>query len=1416
MILRIECKHNRISFTKYLFLFLLLVLTQLTAAQTADTKILLDFEESDRVKEKNRSYLNEYSDKAYSGKSSAIVRFAHYNNLRLEESSMYDWSGYDYVAMEVFNPLDINVPFNLVINDKPDGGYWNQLNHNTMIKPGWNTLKFHVNRYVGERGSIRVYRYVDLKKIRKFWFAISAEDKRKEQFKNEEFLVDSIRLLKAPKPPKVFEELKLYDFVKDKFRTQRGFQTVTRESLYTKEAGFGFVDTVIHNVHDSEHASTLNRDGIWVNKGHFRVDLPNGKYTVHINPYHLGLWFEQYWKKRTLKIQGKTVLDETCISIEDHLNRFLKFQDIEPEPGDHPYELYIDRLLKPIVTEVEVKDGFLKIEYEGSVTGICLNWLIVYPNTQAKKGQDFVKKLKPVLKDEYEQLMKSVPKKAVVDSNAMSEEQKRDGIYTALVGSDEFVRYGDILKTRGKSIELDGGYGERPMQAFMARNLKKNPVTLKISTTELKSKEGHVIAFKPEWIRYGVNQYQSWGFKHETYQLAPRFLRALPKEGLLLKQNLSRLFWLQIPLLESSIQAGTYKGVLNLDFGHKKVAYPLTLRVHAYELPKLDIAAGFFGLNPMPWGWYRPNGYVEWERKTRETILDILGERGFTTWSGLPEIRWRKNKEGQWVPGKEDVDHLMKAARERGFNHKIFTYGGIPFNIVRSDAKSGLGHLNEQDYYAYASKAWSKAVKDGDWLPIVYDYSDEPALYSQKVEEDMRESKFLMKYYPNLLRGGYSHAIPKDEYGYDLNLTFTDISVSSVTKEFSDVIQKKGARWGFYNPCLLLTQNNRQAYGEALFAAKKDGCDHMLGWFLTLHQNYPYFDLDGRENDAMMIFLKKDASFDMALKFEWAALGTEDYRLLMLLEQLANAAGSKGAEARQWLKKNYDDVNIFEHKNYLSHRVNEHTYEKSQQFRKTVKAYILELVGDQPKLKVKKASVRKSSKLMSLPNETMLFDFEDGSNDWSNQNIKGYKEPHVEIESSLQHVTSGKKSLKLSFTGGHLPTVYSEKITLKDWTGYKSLLADVYLERDALVVFRVMQEKSIRENHWNGYVGRYERAAIMKKGHHTLVALLNKKRDTKFSMNNGKVLRFEIALYDAVQGDVIYLDSIRVSKNEPAYEKTPLSQLPEYIPTKGTLFKVLGSDLKVKDFADLAKQKESEWKESKTQSLSEIKQNFNKIYEDHKRKDSSVRMCILQNGKPIASDGGDGETYAGWDDTYITCHEPESMLTVTGLKNFGNVGQYEMFMRHRVALMRANLSVLPKHAKILYAALVVSRTKREEPSRSYRNRNMWVVELCNRPWVESEVNAFQYARHQYWNNYSGRQWHGENPDSLPIIAAYGPGQGQHNVWDFTHAVKWWVEQENPNHGFWLYGDSKDWFLEAHYSESKDVEKRPMLMIIYKI
>ena len=101
--------------------------------------------------------------------------------------------------------------------------------------------------------------------------------------------------------------------------------------------------------------------------------------------------------------------------------------------------------------------------------------------------------------------------------------------------------------------------------------------------------------------------------------------------------------------------------------------------------------------------------------------------------------------------------------------------------------------------------------------------------------------------------------------------------------------------------------------------------------------------------------------------------------------------------------------------------------------------------------------------------EKLLFDFKDGADlkAWSqflpdNPKVPGAKEPPVKIELSGENAASGKRCLKLTFSGGKYPTVATHS-PLEDWTVYNSFKADVTASRTCLVAFRVVREDDRRK-----------------------------------------------------------------------------------------------------------------------------------------------------------------------------------------------------------------------------------------------------------------------------------------------------------------------------------------------------------------
>jgi hypothetical protein len=899
--------------------------------KVAPLRTLIDFEKQHRPSQEKYHYIRSYHSKSDLSPSAAgAFKLAAYNNLNMSDPSIKNWGGYDYLSMDIYNPLSTMESLALSIRDDKSSNYWTQLNHTSKIVPGWNHLRFHVNRFVGERGSVRVKRYLNIQNIKSCFFGVALESGRTSDL---DFLVDNIRLSKAPPPPKEFAGLVKFDFVAEKFRAQPGFTAILPKHSYNKEVGFGFQNAGIWRTHDSMYADTLNRDGIFINNGRFKVDLKNGRYKVLLSVNHLGYWSEHFWNKRSVSIQGKTILNESNHNAEDFYQRHLRFADIEPRLEDNAFDLYLGRVFSPLETVVEVNNGSLDIEFKGDNSGICLNWLMISPIEKERELQTYRKQLKLILKDDYANLSKDLTPKQELKASP----DKKISIHP--VGSGEMAKPYDTFTETLEQIDLHGGRLEKPVQAFVIRNHTEQDKEVSIRCSALTSKNGHRISPTSDWIRRAVNQYQSHTFNHETYELSPRFLKKLEHDHCTLRKEWSQLFWLKIPIPQGT-PAGGYQGELSIVGDGFQKRIPIHLEVHDYTLPKLDMSVGFFGITPYTFGYVKTPGVKEAQMKDRFKVLEILAEEGFTTFTGLPDMKFTL-KNGVGVLESDEVDQVMKKAKELGFNREVFTYGSGQFlSLLALDQHSGQiqGH-DAVVYHKELSKALERKFKSKSWLPIVCNYSDEASGYSQKVERDMKRYQILKTHYPFLLRGGFSHGIKKGEYGYELNNTFTDGSFSHFSREDVNHMQERGLRWGKYNLSLNLFHNNRRPYGEGLYRLKSEGAQHAIGWAMTLNCNYPYFDLDGREHDAMMVFRSKGGDFHRALKFEWTAMGLEDYRLLSLLSQKIKDNPGKSQKAKQWLEKRMSKIDVLK-KDYNKELTTNHSDQKLDDMRRKIRHFL--------------------------------------------------------------------------------------------------------------------------------------------------------------------------------------------------------------------------------------------------------------------------------------------------------------------------------------------------------------------------------------------------------------------------------------------------------------------------------------------
>jgi hypothetical protein len=375
---------------------------------------------------------------------------------------------------------------------------------------------------------------------------------------------------------------------------------------------------------------------------------------------------------------------------------------------------------------------------------------------------------------------------------------------------------------------------------------------------------------------------------------------------------------------------------------------------------------------------------------------------------------------------------------------------------------------------------------------------------------------------------------------------------------------------------------------------------------------------------------------------------------------------------------------------------------------------------------------------------------------------------------------------------------------LEDWTAYNSFKADVTASRTCLVAFRVVRPDDKEHGGW-------VKLALVHQGRNSVVGVAPPLKGPT---------QFEIIMYAPHEGESLYVDNIRVSTEVP---KTATPMHGEHVrpgddkpfyPKLGKL-PVLGLDMQVTNSAELAKRMANKWVRPLDKTVEQVESEFGALHDRLRKEHPRAVMAIFRNGQKGCDPSAPEREYAGWECTGISAHGPNANLLET-LGSLAGSERMEVTHRGRPAMMRVDFSSIPAGSRILAARLLLMRAG-QLPQDWDSRRSFFVAECCNRPWKETEVNTFEYAKDRFWKETHGSSWDGDDPDFLPTFIAFGPSQGTANVWDFTEAVKWWTDGKHPNHGFTLYNadyTSVD-YLWVHSRWVKDVSRRPAMMVIYE-
>lgn len=444
--------------------------------------------------------------------------------------------------------------------------------------------------------------------------------------------------------------------------------------------------------------------------------------------------------------------------------------------------------------------------------------------------------------------------------------------------------------------------------------------------------------------------------------------------------------------------------------------------------------------------------------------------------------------------------------------------------------------------------------------------------------------------------------------------------------------------------------------------------------------------------------------------------------------------------------------------------------------------------------------------------------------------VYGDKSP---VQAAIKPDQSGDKALSLTFEGGRFPAA-GKALDGLDLGGYQTFEADVTAGRDCVMILRIMFGTGTTMPATAKAVDlpRWEKAARLRQGVNRVSANF-----ADGSPRSLKAVAFEVSMYNPHKGESISIDNVRLSRTAPSHE-TPFctrnptrpGHLRPYWPLMKAKWAVLGMDQTFDDPNDLGDMFKDKWVKpdpAKQPTVEQVEADFAKAFEAIRKDHPKAVMAVLRQGQAGYDPAGPEKDFAGWEDTFMAGHEPTSTyLGMTG--NYSKNDGSEVFLRRRAALVRIDLSSIPKGATIHAARLILVRKGafNKDGAHSPMKPSFFIAEACNRPWVANQENVFEYAKDKFWNEISGMDWDGDardartdksGPDFLPLILAYGPSGLAVSSWDFTHAVRWWTSGKNANNGFCIYSLLPDYmdYMMAWTAEAKQVKNRPALMIVYE-
>ncbi len=849
-----------------------------TGAMGVESLVIADFEGGAKPF-KNGTVVNEH---ATSGKSSYKLTVKKYIKADPSTGLPRDWSKYDLFKMDVYNPSAKPVKVYIQLRDSsPNRGYWSWHNRYTAAASGKSTVQFALaDTWRGEVLRHDIPGALDVKRIG----AININSQA-------EIFIDNMRLEKFAVAKVEVPGLKAFDVGKAGSPGFSGFAPLTEKDRYSKAKGFGWTKTNFARKDDRIHPDNLFRDNLSCRDAALAVDLPNGKYRVHLQLEDPSYWeLMQFYHRRTVTAEGSTVVDEK-MGTNEFKDRYFKNQDAEDLPGEDPFQKYVQTRHPWHTFDIDVADGQLNLALKSADSyGNTLSAIIIYPAEHGTKGKEFLEYVAATRRFQWAQSWKTVadPINKPTLTGQMARDAARDGFALYALSPYEGASYNHLPTDTDSLSQLaaTAARGEFEPIAFGMRPVRKLG-KVEVTASDLKGPGGAVIAAKDIDIRVGRYRFTRYsGHQSGLYTVAERGLRPFNEtdaDKLICDNGLARRFWITVNP-GANQQAGTYKGTLTVkaEKGGRR-SLPIEVRALPVTLPEADILFGLYGIGVLPIPYF-PEMKAE-RPKQIETVYRDLRDHGINYLKDSPvRVAWQGGKAA--ITNAADADRIFAQRKRLGFKDGPVNVGarvGLQ-QIAYGERIKGLPR-NE-----YISKWYleiTNQFKSKGWPHPCFCYGDEPSV-PETLKALATAHRNLHAVSPDIWTNIAYHTSNPESYDMLKTLDVQHLKRFCKVEDF-ELAKKHGK--------VVIASNigrSRFAYGMWSWrAAKERKIDGSITFSYTGSHVDIYYGLDAREDDFSMAPPRKDGTLAQTANWERIREGIDDYRYCVLLSKMSSAGAKK-------------------------------------------------------------------------------------------------------------------------------------------------------------------------------------------------------------------------------------------------------------------------------------------------------------------------------------------------------------------------------------------------------------------------------------------------------------------------------------------------------------------------------------------